>query len=156
MKLTNLGLVKNNGSIKKLVNFQCNNLNNLILLKTALINFYIIICLVALNNQSFAVTVESNIPKTEDFSPVENTLPEDDTPTIGEPEEEISSTSENLKFTVTKFNFIGNTVLTDDQLVDLTENFLNKEYNFTELQEILRFISTFYRNLGLWARAILP
>ena len=156
MKLNNLGSIKNSCSIKKLVNFQCNNLNNLTLLKTALINFYIIICLVALNNQSFAVTVESNIPKIENFSPLKNTLPEEDAPKIGEPEEEINSTSENLKFTVTKFNFIGNSVLTDDQLVDLTQNFLNKEYNFTELQEILRFISTFYRNLGLWARAILP
>ena len=85
MKLINLELTKNNVLIKKLVNFQCNNLNNLTLLKTAFINFYIIICLVALNNQSFAVTVESNIPKIEDFSPLKNTLPEEDTPKIGEP-----------------------------------------------------------------------
>src|SRR6056300_317170 len=156
MRLLNFETLKNYCLNSMEVSFHCINLNNFSILKKALVNFFVITCLTVLHSQSFAVTVESNIPKIEDFSPVENTLPEDDTPTIGEPEEEISSTSENLKFTVTKFNFIGNTVLTDAQLVDLTENFLNKEYNFTELQEILRFISRFYRNLGLWARAILP
>jgi len=100
MRLLNFETLKNYCLNSMEVSFHCINLNNFSLLKKALVNFFVITCLTVLHSQSFAVTVESNIPKIEDFSPVENTLPEDDTPTIGEPEEEISSTSENLKFTV--------------------------------------------------------
>src|SRR6056300_1484671 len=135
--------------------FYIKSLKNLSL-KKIVTKFLILTYLIALPQQTNAVLLANNLPTVDDFDFDSRELPEKDEPKITEPEEEILSSDVVVKFTVKKLNFIDNTVLTDDQLSELTENFLNKEYTYNDLQEILRFISGFYRNLGLWARAILP
>ena len=125
-------------------------------LKKVLTIFFLIIYLISIPQQTNAVLLASNLPTVDDFNFEKPNLPEKVEPKLIEPEEETVVSDEEIKFTIKKFNFIDNTVLTDDQLSDLTEDFLNKDYNFTQLQEILRLISGFYRQLGLWARAILP
>ena len=47
-------------------------------------------------------------------------------------------------------------MLSNEQLTNLTKDFVGKELSYNELRDVLRFISNFYRELGLWARAILP
>ena len=125
-------------------------------LKKVLTIFFLIIYLISIPQQTNAVLLASNLPTVDDFNFEKPSLPEKVEPKLIEPKEETVVSDEEIKFTIKKFNFIDNTVLTDDQLSDLTEDFLNKDYNFTQLQEILRLISGFYRQLGLWARAILP
>ena len=127
--------------------------------KKILTKFLIIIYIVALPQQTNAILLANNIPTLNDFAFKEDELPTEDEILLFEPEEEEIATPESdkdVKFAIKRLNFIDNTVLSDDQLKDLTENYLNKEYNFTELQQILRSISSFYRQLGLWARAIFP
>ena len=135
--------------------FYIKSLKNLSL-KKIVTKFLILIYLIALPQQTNAILLANNLPTVDDFNFDTRELPEKDEPKITEPEEESLSSDDEVKFTVKKLNFIDNTVLTDDQLSELTENFLNKEYAYNDLQEILRFISGFYRQLGLWARAILP
>ena len=127
--------------------------------KKILTKFLIIIYIVALPQQTNAILLANNIPTLNDFGFKEDELPTEDEILLFEPEEEEIATPESdkdVRFAIKRLNFIDNTVLSDDQLKDLTENYLNKEYNFTELQQILRSISSFYRQLGLWARAIFP
>src|SRR6056300_960660 len=135
--------------------FYIKSLKNLSL-KKIITKFLILIYLIALPQQTNAVLLASNLPTVDDFNFDKRELPQKEEPKLIEPEEESLSNDVEVKFTVKKLNFIDNTVLTDDQLSELTENFLNKEYTYNDLQEILRFISGFYRQLGLWARAILP
>ena len=135
--------------------FYIKSLKNLSL-KKIVTKFLILIYLIALPQQTNAVLLANNVPTVDDFNFDTRELPEKDEPKVIEPEEESLSSDVEVKFTVKKLDFVDNTVLTDDQLSELTENFLNKEYTYNDLQEILRFISGFYRQLGLWARAILP
>ena len=134
--------------------FYIKSLKNLSL-KKIVTKFLILIYLIALPQQTNAVLLANNLPTIDDFNFDTRELPQKEEPKLIEPEEESLSSDVEVKFTVKKLNFVDNTVLTDDQLSELTENFLNKEYAYNDLQEILRFISGFYRQLGLWARAIL-
>lgn len=95
-------------------------------------------------------------PTVDDFNRTVPVVPQQkQSDLIKEPQEK-SNQANQLKIKVNKFNFTGSTVLSDDQLKNLTENYLGKELTYNELTDVLRLISDFYRKLGLWARAILP
>ena len=114
--------------------------------------------LVVLINPTLLLAVDSagKEPKVDDFNRTRPSVPQEkQSDLIKEPQEKTNQANQ-IKIKVNKFNFTGSTIFTDDQLRNLTENFLGKELAYNELTDVLRLISDFYRKLGLWARAILP
>ena len=121
---------------------------------------FILIWIIALSalvqSQLYAVDPSGKEPKVDDFNKSIPTLPPATEPQLKEPTEQEQTGSEEIKIEIKKFNFTGNTVLTNAQLSELTENYIGKSLSYNELKDVLRLISNLYRQLGLWARAILP
>ncbi len=58
--------------------------------------------------------------------------------------------------TVTSFKFVGNTLLTSDQLAQAVSLFVNRPLSFDALQEAAQVVSNAYREEGWVVRAYLP
>ena len=95
-------------------------------------------------------------PKVDDFNRQKPAPPPAEQPDLLQEPDEQPQEANEIKIQITRFNFTGNTVLSNEQLTNLTKDFIGKELSYNELRDVLRFISNFYRELGLWARAILP
>jgi len=95
-------------------------------------------------------------PKVDDFNRQRPAPPPTEQPDLLQESDEQPQEANEIKIQVTRFNFTGNTALSNEQLTNLTKDFVGKELSYNELRDVLRFISNFYRELGLWARAILP
>jgi hemolysin activation/secretion protein len=95
-------------------------------------------------------------PKVDDFNRQRPAPPPAEQPDLLQEPDEQPQEANEIKIQVTRFNFTGNTALSNEQLTNLTKDFVGKELSYNELRDVLRFISNFYRELGLWARAILP
>ena len=58
--------------------------------------------------------------------------------------------------TVKSFHFVGNTLLTAEQLAPAVKGYLNRPLNFTQLQAAATAVATAYREAGWIVRAYLP
>ena len=58
--------------------------------------------------------------------------------------DEQTQEANEIKIQVTRFNFTGNTALSNEQLTNLTKDFIGKELSYNELRDVLRLISNFY------------
>ena len=106
--------------------------------------------------QSLVAETGGKEPKVDDFNRQRPAPPPAEQPDLLQEPDEQPQEANEIKIQVTRFNFTGNTVLSNEQLTNLTKDFVGKELSYNELRDVLRFISNFYRELGLWARAILP
>ena len=106
--------------------------------------------------QSLVAETGGKEPKVDDFNRQRPAPPPAEQPDLLQEPDEQPQEANEIKIQVTRFNFTGNTVLSNEQLTNLTKDFIGKELSYNELRDVLRFISDFYRQLGLWARAILP
>ena len=106
--------------------------------------------------QSLVAETGGKEPKVDDFNRQRPVPPPAEQPDLLQEPDEQPQQANEIKIQVTRFNFTGNTVLSNEQLTNLTKDFVGKELSYNELRDVLRFISNFYRELGLWARAILP
>ena len=105
---------------------------------------------------SFAVTAENQAPKVDDFNKQIPSPPPIEQPSLLKNPDQDAGTASDLTINVSQFIFSGNTVITSAQLEQLTANFIGKALSYDELKDILRLISSFYQQQGIWARAILP
>ena len=106
--------------------------------------------------QSLVAETGGKEPKVDDFNRQRPAPPPAEQPDLLQEPDEQPQQANEIKIQITRFNFTGNTVLSNEQLTNLTKDFVGKELSYNELRDVLRFISNFYRELGLWARAILP
>ena len=106
--------------------------------------------------QSLVAETGGKEPKVDDFNRQRPAPPPAEQPDLLQEPDEQPQEANEIKIQITRFNFTGNTVLSNEQLTNLTKDFVGKELSYNELRDVLRFISNFYRELGLWARAILP
>jgi hemolysin activation/secretion protein len=106
--------------------------------------------------QSLVAETGGKEPKVDDFNRQRPVPPPAEQPDLLQEPDEQPQEANEIKIQVTRFNFTGNTALSNEQLTNLTKDFVGKELSYNELRDVLRFISNFYRELGLWARAILP
>jgi hemolysin activation/secretion protein len=106
--------------------------------------------------QSLVAETGGKEPKVDDFNRQRPVPPPAEQPDLLQEPDEQPQEANEIKIQVTRFNFTGNTALSNEQLTNLTKDFIGKELSYNELRDVLRFISNFYRELGLWARAILP
>ena len=111
---------------------------------------------IASQNQNVMADARGYEPKIKDFNQYIPTPPPIEQPKLLQESQKQEQNTSNIKIKVTKFNFTGNTVVSNDQLADLTSVFIGKELAYDELKDVLGAILDFYRKLGLWARAILP
>ena len=61
-----------------------------------------------------------------------------------------------LRFKLSGFNFIGNKVIDDNQLLRVTQKFLNKNVSFQELKSIIDLIEQKYDQAGWLVKISLP
>jgi len=61
-----------------------------------------------------------------------------------------------ITITVTAFQFAGNTLLSDEQLMPAVAKFLNRPLDFAELQKAAVAVANLYREAGWIVRAYLP
>ncbi len=85
-------------------------------------------------------------PPSESIKPLPP--PEELLPSFSEPNTD--SLPENIPGTITieKFNFVGNTVFTQEELEAVTANFLNRPISFSELLQARTAVTEFYINQG--------
>ena len=107
-------------------------------------------------NDLLLANTDGKEPKVDDFNRTAPAPPPIDQKKLLQEPEKQEKNQKEIKINVTKFNFTGNTVLSNDQLDNLTSDFTGKELSYQQLTVILGVVSDFYRQLGLWARAILP
>ena len=111
---------------------------------------------IASQSQNVMADARGYEPKIKDFNQYIPAPPPVEQPKLLQDGQKQEQNVSNVKIKVAKFNFTGNTVVSNDQLADLTSVFIGKELTYDELKDVLGAISDFYRKLGLWARAILP
>jgi len=70
--------------------------------------------------------------------------------------EQITTENETRSISVLSFRFIGNTVITSEQLSRLTIPFIGRSISFSELQTLIKIISTTYSDAGWLARVYVP
>lgn len=70
--------------------------------------------------------------------------------------EEMKTLPDGPKITVTSFSFIGNTLLSSEQLNTVVASYLNRPVSFTELQQAMTEITNAYRLEGWLVRSYLP
>jgi len=120
--------------------------------------FFLIFFLFFFNLQSaFPVDPVGKEPKVDDFNKSKQVSPPIDQPNLLKKPQESEKATSDIKIKISQFNFTGNTVISNEQLKDLTSEFIGKELSYDDLKDVLRLISNFYQKyLGFWARAILP
>jgi hemolysin activation/secretion protein len=120
--------------------------------------FFLIFFFILFNLESaFAVDPVGKEPKVDDFNKSKQVSPPIDQPELLKKPKESEKATSDIKIKISQFNFTGNTIISNEQLKDLTSEFIGKELSYDDLKDVLRLISSFYqKKLGLWARAILP
>ena len=84
----------------------------------------------------------------QQMPPLRQTLP---TPSLPEPSSPpASKIEEELKVTVKGFEFVGNTLISDDELHELLDDNVGKELSIGEIQKAADKIATLYQSLGIW------
>ena len=87
---------------------------------------------------SFAVELTGKEPKVDDFNKERKVPPPIDQPNLlKKPQDDQKSTSD-IKIKISQFNFTGNTVISNEQLKDLTSEFIGKELSYDDLKDVLR------------------
>ena len=117
---------------------------------------FVITAVCFVQNDQVLANTNGKEPKVGDFNRTPPAPPPVEQKKLLQEPEKQEKTEKDIKINVSKFNFTGNTVLSNDQLASLTSNFTGKELSYKQLTDVLGVISNFYRQLGLWARAILP
>ena len=117
---------------------------------------FVITAVCFVQNDQVLANTNGKEPKVGDFNRTPPAPPPVEQKKLLQEPEKQEKTEKDIKINVSKFNFTGNTVLSNDQLASLTSNFTGKELSYKQLTDVLGVISNFYRRLGLWARAILP
>ena len=117
---------------------------------------FVITAVCFVQNDQVLANTNGKEPKVGDFNRTPPAPPPVEQKKLLQEPEKQEKTEKDIKINVSKFNFTGNTVLSNDQLANLTSNFTGKELSYKQLTDVLGIISNFYRQLGLWARAILP
>ena len=102
---------------------------------------------IASQNQNVMADARGYEPKIKDYNQYIPTPPPVEQPKLLQESQKQEQNASNIKIKVTKFNFTGNTVLSNDQLADLTSVFIGKELAYDELNDVLGAISDFYRKL---------
>ncbi len=119
--------------------------------------FFLIFIFILFNlGSAFAVDPVGKEPKVDDFNKSKQVSPPIDQPELLKKPKESEKATSDIKIKISQFNFTGNTIISNEQLKDLTSEFIGKELSYDDLKDVLRLISSFYQKLGLWARAILP
>ena len=119
--------------------------------------FFLIFFFILFNlGSAFAVDPVGKEPKVDDFNKSKQVSPPIDQPELLKKPKESEKGTSDIKIKISQFNFTGNTIISNEQLKDLTSEFIGKELSYDDLKDVLRLISSFYQKLGLWARAILP
>jgi len=117
---------------------------------------YLMACLMACMPQSFAQTLpdagslQQQINKDKQF----NTPKEVFTPLVPQPSERKNVAGPKL--TVTQFIWVGNTIYPSAALAKVTEGFLNRLIDFSELELAAVAVADFYRASGYVVRTSLP
>ena len=81
-------------------------------------------------------------------------LPPKVVPTPPEPAPDLSNAF--VSVSIKSIRFVGNTLLTTEQLSPVVQNYLQQPQNFTQLQQAAQDITSAYRKAGWLARAYLP
>ena len=84
------------------------------------------------------------VPQPPDTNKVQKAAPIPDT------------SSTDLKIQVSGFRFVGNTLLTTEQLSNVLSNFTNRMLSLAELKQAAEAVATAYREAGWTVRAFLP
>ena len=84
------------------------------------------------------------VPQPPDTNKVQKAAPIPDT------------SSTDLKIQVSGFRFVGNTLLTSEQLSNVLSNFTNRMLSLAELKQAAEAVATAYREAGWTVRAFLP
>jgi len=117
---------------------------------------FVITAVCFIQNDQVLANTNGKEPKVDDFNRTPPAPPPVEQKKLLQEPEKQEKKEKDIKINVSKFNFTGNTVLSNDQLASLTSNFTGKDLSYKQLTDVLGVISNFYRQLGLWARAILP
>lgn len=86
----------------------------------------------------------------------ERTTPSPQPVTPQKPPPPAERKSDGITVTVTEFRFVGNTLLSDDQLAPAVAEFLNRPLDLTQLQAAAMAVANAYREAGWIVRAYLP
>ena len=118
---------------------------------------YLFIFLIVFSSSSFAI----DVPTVDDYQNKinKNNEIEKDLIIDNEKQEEglVSSGEEDgIKVKIKKFIIEGNYSIAEAELQDIIKDFLNRELTLAELDATTEFITNYYIDKGLWARAVLP
>jgi len=117
---------------------------------------FVITAVCFVQNDQVLANANGKEPKVDDYNRTPPAPPPVEQKKLLQEPEKQEKKEKDIKINVSKFNFTGNTVLSNEQLASLTSNFTGKDLSYKQLTDVLGVISNFYRQLGLWARAILP
>ena len=118
---------------------------------------YFFIFVIFFTSKSFAI----DVPTVDDFENKINKSKEVEKNLIIDKEKKqkssISTNDENqIKVKIKKFIIEGNYSIAETELQDIIKEFLNKDLTLAELDATTEFITNYYIDKGLWARAVLP
>ena len=117
---------------------------------------YLTACLLGFVSQGFAQnfpdagSLQQQINRDKQF----NTPKEVFTPSVSKPSER--KNVGGPKLTVTRFNLVGNTIYTSATIAKVTDSFLNRSIDFSELELVAVAVADFYRASGYVVRTSLP
>jgi len=118
---------------------------------------YFFIFIIIFTSKSFAI----DVPTVDDYENKVNKSKEIEKNLIIDKEKKqkssISTNDENqIRVKIKKFIIEGNYSIAESELQDIIKEFLNKDLTLTELDATTEFITNYYIDQGLWARAVLP
>ena len=118
---------------------------------------YFFIFIIFFTSKSFAI----DVPTVDDYENKVNKSKEIEKNLIIDKEKKqkssISTNDENqIKVKIKKFIIEGNYSIAEAELQDIIKEFLNKDLTLAELDATTEFITNYYIDQGLWARAVLP
>ena len=118
---------------------------------------YLFIFLIVFSSSALAI----DVPTVDDYQNKINKSNEVEKDLIIDKEKQeksLVSSSENdgIKVKIKKFIIEGNYSIAEAELQDIIKDFLNQELTLTELDATTEFITNYYIDKGLWARAVLP
>ena len=118
---------------------------------------YFFIFIIIFTSKSFAI----DVPTVDDYENKVNKSKEIEKNFIIDKEKKqkksISTNDENqIKVKIKKFIIEGNYSIAESELQDIIKEFLNKDLTLAELDATTEFITNYYIDKGLWARAVLP
>ena len=118
---------------------------------------YFFIFIIIFTSKSFAI----DVPTVDDYENKVNKSKEIEKNLIIDKEKKqessISTNDQNqIKVKIKKFIIEGNYSIAESELQDIIKEFLNKDLTLAELDATTEFITNYYIDKGLWARAVLP